>query len=160
MTAALHADFVDLAMDNSLVTPGRDDRARRARSTCRQVDVDAYVVAGIADHITPWQNCYRSTQLLGGDDPVRAVHQRPHRRAGQPARQPEGDLPGQHRTTRPTPQAWLAGRGHRAGQLVARLRGLARPSAAARDTAGTRPSWAAAACAPLADAPGTYVFDS
>jgi polyhydroxyalkanoate synthase len=23
-------------------------------------------VAGIADHITPWQNCYRTTQLLGG----------------------------------------------------------------------------------------------
>ena len=32
-----------------------------------RVDVDAYVVAGIADHITPWQNCYRTTQLLGGD---------------------------------------------------------------------------------------------
>jgi polyhydroxyalkanoate synthase len=24
-------------------------------------------VAGIADHITPWQNCYRSTQLLGSN---------------------------------------------------------------------------------------------
>ena len=32
-----------------------------------KVTVDSYVVAGIADHICPWQSCYRSTQLLGGD---------------------------------------------------------------------------------------------
>ena len=32
-----------------------------------KVDVDSYVVAGIADHLCPWQSCYRSTQLLGGD---------------------------------------------------------------------------------------------
>jgi poly(3-hydroxyalkanoate) synthetase len=31
------------------------------------VDVDAYVIAGIADHLCPWQACYRTTQLLGGD---------------------------------------------------------------------------------------------
>jgi len=29
-------------------------------------DIDSYVVAGIADHLCPWQSCYRSTQLLGG----------------------------------------------------------------------------------------------
>ena len=65
MTAQLHADFVDLALDNKLVTPG----ALTVLGTgidLSQVDVDAYLVAGIADHITPWQNCYRSTQLLGG----------------------------------------------------------------------------------------------
>src|SRR2546423_12627103 len=27
---------------------------------------DAYIVAGITDHITPWQGCYATTQLLGG----------------------------------------------------------------------------------------------
>jgi polyhydroxyalkanoate synthase len=31
------------------------------------VTTDAYVVAGISDHITPWENCYTTTQLLGGD---------------------------------------------------------------------------------------------
>lgn len=30
--------------------------------------VDAYVVAGIADHISPWQACYRSARLLGSKD--------------------------------------------------------------------------------------------
>ena len=29
---------------------------------------DAYVVAGIADHISPWQACYRSARLLGSKD--------------------------------------------------------------------------------------------
>jgi polyhydroxyalkanoate synthase len=30
------------------------------------VHVDTYITAGIADHLCPWQNCYRSTQLFGG----------------------------------------------------------------------------------------------
>jgi poly[(R)-3-hydroxyalkanoate] polymerase subunit PhaC len=31
------------------------------------VAVDAYVVAGLNDHIVPWENAYRSARLLGGD---------------------------------------------------------------------------------------------
>ena len=31
-----------------------------------KITVDSYVVAGNADHITPWESCYRSAQLLGG----------------------------------------------------------------------------------------------
>ena len=30
-----------------------------------KITVDSYQVAGISDHITPWQSNYRSTQLLG-----------------------------------------------------------------------------------------------
>jgi polyhydroxyalkanoate synthase len=66
MSAKLHADFVDLAMENHLVTPGAL-RVLGVPVDLSRIEVDAYVVAGIADHITPWQNCYRSTQLLGGD---------------------------------------------------------------------------------------------
>ena len=29
------------------------------------IEMDTYVVAGIADHITPWTSCYRSVHLLG-----------------------------------------------------------------------------------------------
>jgi polyhydroxyalkanoate synthase subunit PhaC len=36
-----------------------------------KIEVDSYVIAGIADHICPWQSCYRTTQLLGG--PVKFV---------------------------------------------------------------------------------------
>jgi polyhydroxyalkanoate synthase subunit PhaC len=28
--------------------------------------VDAYLIAGATDHLCPWQSCYRTTQLLGG----------------------------------------------------------------------------------------------
>ena len=30
------------------------------------VDIDSYIVAGLNDHIVPWENAYRATQLLGG----------------------------------------------------------------------------------------------
>src|SRR6266536_1811462 len=63
MPARLHADFVDLAMENHLVTPGAVSVLGVPVDLSR-IEVDAYVVAGIADHITPWQNCYRSTQLF------------------------------------------------------------------------------------------------
>ena len=53
-------------MENQLVTPGAVTVLGRPVDLS-QIEVDSYVVAGIADHITPWQNCYRSTQLLGGD---------------------------------------------------------------------------------------------
>ena len=65
MTAGLHADFVDLALDNALTKPGALTVLGEPVDLS-QVDVDSYVVAGIADHITPWQNCYRTTQLFGG----------------------------------------------------------------------------------------------
>jgi polyhydroxyalkanoate synthase len=32
-----------------------------------KVTVDSYVTAGIADHICPWQACYRTSQMLGGE---------------------------------------------------------------------------------------------
>jgi hypothetical protein len=32
------------------------------------VTADTYVVAGIADHISPWQACYRSARMLGSKD--------------------------------------------------------------------------------------------
>ena len=66
MSAALHADFVDLAMDNRLVRPAAMT-VRGVPVDLSHVGVDTYVVAGIADHLTPWQNCYRATQLLGGE---------------------------------------------------------------------------------------------
>ena len=33
----------------------------------QKVTVDSFSVAGINDHITPWDAVYRSTQLLGGE---------------------------------------------------------------------------------------------
>ncbi len=65
MTAAVHADFVDLAMENSLTRPGALT-VLGVPIDLGRITVDSYVVAGIADHITPWENCYQSAQLFGG----------------------------------------------------------------------------------------------
>jgi polyhydroxyalkanoate synthase len=65
MPAGLHRDFVRLAVDNALTHPGAASMLGSPVDLAK-LDVDAYVVAGIADHLCPWQSCYRSTQLLGG----------------------------------------------------------------------------------------------
>jgi len=65
MTAALHADFVDLAMENSLTRPGAIT-VLGVPIDLGRITVDSYVVAGIADHITPWESCFRSARLFGG----------------------------------------------------------------------------------------------
>jgi polyhydroxyalkanoate synthase subunit PhaC len=66
MPHALHRDFMELSLANDLVRPGE----RVVLGTpidLSKITVDSYQVAGISDHITPWQSNYRSTQLLGSD---------------------------------------------------------------------------------------------
>jgi polyhydroxyalkanoate synthase subunit PhaC len=65
MTAGLHRDFLRLGAANTLVRPG-GATILGSPLDLAAVDRDAYVVAGMADHICPWQSCYRSTQLLAG----------------------------------------------------------------------------------------------
>jgi class II poly(R)-hydroxyalkanoic acid synthase len=65
LPSALHHDFIRLALDNSLVKPDAATMLGSAVDLSR-VDTDSYVVAGIADHLCPWQSCYGTTQLLGG----------------------------------------------------------------------------------------------
>jgi class II poly(R)-hydroxyalkanoic acid synthase len=65
MPAALHRDFVELGLSNALTHPGAATMLGTAVDLGK-IGVPSYVVAGIADHICPWQSCYRSTQLLGG----------------------------------------------------------------------------------------------
>ena len=65
MPAALHRDFIELALSNALTKPG-EATMLGSPVDLSTVDVDSYVVAGIADHLCPWQSCYRNTQLLGG----------------------------------------------------------------------------------------------
>jgi len=156
MAAGLHADFVDLAMDNKLLTPGSLTILGTAIDLS-QVDTDAYLVAGIADHITPWQNCYRSTQLLGGTsrfilstsghiaalvNPPGNPKARYQISKSTPA-DPEGWLKTaatEHGSWWPDMLAWL---GDRCGKDT--------PAPEELGGGGLRP---------LADAPGTYVFDT
>jgi polyhydroxyalkanoate synthase len=64
MAATLHRDMVAMGLHNSLVTPGAVSMLGTPVDL-NQLTTDAYVVAGVADHISPWQACYRSARLLG-----------------------------------------------------------------------------------------------
>ncbi|WP_405494617.1 PHA/PHB synthase family protein [Nocardia sp. NBC_00511] len=66
MPAHLHADFIDVALHNALARPG-GVLIDGVRVDMVSVTTDSYVLAGISDHITPWENCYRSVGMLGGD---------------------------------------------------------------------------------------------
>jgi poly[(R)-3-hydroxyalkanoate] polymerase subunit PhaC len=66
LAAGLHRDFIRLALDNSLTRP-RALNVLGSPVDLGAVDVDTYIVAGSNDHIIPWENAYRSTQLFGGE---------------------------------------------------------------------------------------------
>jgi poly[(R)-3-hydroxyalkanoate] polymerase subunit PhaC len=156
MSATLHADFVDLAMDNKLVTPG----ALTALGTpidISAIHTDAYIVAGIADHITPWQNCYRSTQLLGGKSRFVLSTSGHIAALVNPPGNPRAHYQINHAA--PTdPVRWLRTAETQQGSwwpdLLAWLGdrcGPEKPAPADLGGGGLRP---------IIDAPGTYVFDT
>ena len=65
MTAGLHRDFLELGAANALVSPGAATMLG-SPVDLGAVELDSYIVAGITDHICPWQSCYQSARLLGG----------------------------------------------------------------------------------------------
>jgi polyhydroxyalkanoate synthase len=65
MPARLHRDFLELAVENALVTPGQA-QLLGSPVDLREVKTDSYVLAGSADHLCDWESCYRTAQLLGG----------------------------------------------------------------------------------------------
>ena len=65
LAAGVHRDFIRIGLENAFAEPG----ALEVLGTpvdLGAVDLDSYVVAGLTDHIIPWENAYSSTQLLGG----------------------------------------------------------------------------------------------
>jgi polyhydroxyalkanoate synthase len=65
LAAGLHRDFIHLSLENSLTRPGALT-VLGSGVDLGAVELDSYIVAGLTDHIIPWENAYRSTQLLGG----------------------------------------------------------------------------------------------
>src|SRR5262249_30394598 len=64
LPARLHADFLDLIEANPFVNAGRL-AVRGTPLDMARVDLDSFVVAGLTDHITPWQGCYETAKLYG-----------------------------------------------------------------------------------------------
>jgi polyhydroxyalkanoate synthase len=126
MTAALHAGFIEVAQ-------------RGMPDGLAAIDVDSYVIAGITDHITPWQSCYRTTQLIGGTSRfvlsssghIAALVNPPgNPKAGFRAAQAD----------QPDPQDWLRDAPAATGSWWPRLRRLARRALRATQE-GAAASW-------------------
>jgi polyhydroxyalkanoate synthase len=65
MTAGLHADFASLFLENPFPEPGKLT-VLGTQIDLSKVDQDAYILAALTDHITPWEACYRTIGILGG----------------------------------------------------------------------------------------------
>jgi poly[(R)-3-hydroxyalkanoate] polymerase subunit PhaC len=66
LAAGLHRDFIKNGLENAIARPG----ALEVLGTpvdLGAIGLDNYIVAGLTDHIIPWENAYRATQLLGGE---------------------------------------------------------------------------------------------
>ena len=65
LPATLHAEFLEILLKNSLCQPG----ALEVQGTpidLGRVRADVYAVGALGDHITPWEACYRTPGLFGG----------------------------------------------------------------------------------------------
>ena len=64
LPARLHSDFLDLITVNPFHNPGVTELSGTPIDIGK-VDVDAFVVSGVTDHITPWKSVYQTAELLG-----------------------------------------------------------------------------------------------
>jgi polyhydroxyalkanoate synthase len=178
MTVGLHRDFLQMGVTNALVRPGGATMLGSPVDLAL-IDRDTYMVAGITDHICPWQSCYRSAQLLSGrtrfvlstSGHIAAMVNPPgnekasyqvaeaggsgQRGLGSPQEDPCPPRPAQESPA--DPEQWLrraeTGRGSwwpdYAGWLAERC---GEEKAAPSEPGG-------GGLVPLGDAPGTYVYD-
>ena len=154
MTAGLHRDFIEIAVGNSLTEAGRATMLGTPVDLSA-ITVDTYVTAGIADHLCPWQGCYRTTQLLGGESRFILSTNGHIASLVNPPTNPKSTF--QVATSTPAdPQAWLESAETRKGSWWPDY----------MDWLGERsgeeipaPERLGGPLEILADAPGTYVFD-
>jgi polyhydroxyalkanoate synthase len=66
LPASLHAQFLDMFMDNAMKVAG-EIQVLGEPVDLSKITADAFVVGAIDDHLTPWKGCYETTQLLGGN---------------------------------------------------------------------------------------------
>jgi len=65
LTCGFHHQLLDMVEENQLARPGAMTVLGTPIDISR-ITTDTYVVGGLTDHITPWQTCYRTTQMVSG----------------------------------------------------------------------------------------------
>ena len=66
LPAALHADFMNIAIDNAMTQPGAVE-VLDTPIDLGAIECPSFVVGAVTDHITPWEACYQTVNLLGGE---------------------------------------------------------------------------------------------
>jgi len=155
MTAGLHHDFLQLGVTNALVRPGAATMLGSPVDLAL-IDRDSYIIAGITDHICPWQSCYRSTQLLGGH------HRFVLSTSGHIAAMvnPPGNEKARYQVAKKCPddpQEWLRRAETDQGSWWPDYAAWLAERCGAEKPAPDEPG--GGGLAPIGDAPGTYVYD-
>jgi len=66
LPAQFHCDLLDLVEKNPYVNPGILE-IHGVPIDMGEVNVGAYVIGGLTDHITPWKACYGTARLFGAE---------------------------------------------------------------------------------------------
>ena len=155
LPAALHGDFMKLATENALTEAGAVE-VLDTPIDLGQVDCPSYVVGAVSDHITPWQACYETVNLLGGK-PEFVLSSQGHIQA---LVNPSGNPKGKYHTNPAaleSPDEWLEGAEEHAGSWWDHWTKWLKPHGGRRvvapESLGSEKNPAGV------DAPGTYVFD-
>jgi polyhydroxyalkanoate synthase len=65
LAAGLHRDFLRIGLENPFTRPGELE-VLGSPVDLSAVDIDTYFIAGLNDHIVPWESAYRGARLFGG----------------------------------------------------------------------------------------------
>ncbi|HTP23080.1 MAG TPA: alpha/beta fold hydrolase [Solirubrobacteraceae bacterium] len=66
LAAGLHRDFIHIGLDNAFAHPGALEVLGEPVDL-GAVDLDTYFIAGVTDHIVPWEDAYHGALLFGGN---------------------------------------------------------------------------------------------
>ena len=80
LSSTLMGDFLELFEANAYALPGTYEVADHTLDL-KKVTSDIFILGGTTDHITPWQACYRSTQLFGAKNVEFVLSQAGHMQA-------------------------------------------------------------------------------
>jgi len=155
LPAALHSEFLTIYQYNLLARAG----ALTVHGTpidVSQITCDVYVLAGATDHITPWQSCYRSSRLLGGQRKF-ILSNSGHI---QSILNPPGNPKATFFTNAEQPadaEAWYAGATRHSGSWWEDWKAWLLARSGTQKAAS--PSVGNSTYVPLVQAPGTYVYE-
>ncbi len=113
LPAALHADLIQIFVDNSLMHPGMLE-VLGTPVDLRKVTADLYVVAAATDHLVPWQAAYGAKRSFGGETRFVLSNSGHIQALINPPDNPKASYYVNDEYP-PDPQAWLAGATSHAG---------------------------------------------